>query len=114
MMRLKDAEGENPLMPRWSAIVGSSQFWTKGPLSGEYLRGALHPTLAKQEYKYSYEELLNRASKLVVWVPGDARAATGEISGDRGGANPFVEYPEDANVKMDLSQPFDHSSPSEK
>ncbi|RWW67767.1 hypothetical protein BHE74_00024788, partial [Ensete ventricosum] len=46
MTRLKVAEGEDPLMLRWSTIAGSSQFWTEGPLSEEYLRGALHPTLA--------------------------------------------------------------------
>ncbi|RWW53823.1 hypothetical protein BHE74_00039641 [Ensete ventricosum] len=28
--------------------------------------------------------------------------------------DPFAECPEDANIKMDLSQPFDDSSPSEK
>ncbi|RWW78039.1 hypothetical protein BHE74_00013750 [Ensete ventricosum] len=33
--RLKIAEGEDPLMSRWSAIAGSSQFWTEGP----FLRG---------------------------------------------------------------------------
>ncbi|RWW68359.1 hypothetical protein BHE74_00024116 [Ensete ventricosum] len=48
MTRLKVTEGEDPLMPRWSTIVGSSQFWTEGPLSREYLCGTLHPTLAKQ------------------------------------------------------------------
>ncbi|RRT73961.1 hypothetical protein B296_00006330 [Ensete ventricosum] len=32
------------------------------------LRGALHPTLAKQAYKCSFEELMNRADKSVVWV----------------------------------------------
>ncbi|RRT70013.1 hypothetical protein B296_00026759 [Ensete ventricosum] len=47
MTRLKCIEGEDPLVQRWSTISGSSPFWTKGPLSGEYLRGALHPTLAK-------------------------------------------------------------------
>ncbi|RWW40994.1 hypothetical protein BHE74_00053558, partial [Ensete ventricosum] len=41
-------EGEDPLVSRWSTISTSNPFWTEGPLSGEYLRGALHPTLAKQ------------------------------------------------------------------
>ncbi|RRT56615.1 hypothetical protein B296_00037048 [Ensete ventricosum] len=67
MTRLKCVEGEDPLVPRWSTISGSSPFWTEGPLSGEYLRGALHPTLVKQVYKCSSEELTNRANKLVVW-----------------------------------------------
>ncbi|RRT81948.1 hypothetical protein B296_00001288 [Ensete ventricosum] len=47
---------------------GSSPFWTEGPSSGEYLWGALQPTLAKQVYECSSEELINRASKLAVWI----------------------------------------------
>ncbi|RRT83563.1 hypothetical protein B296_00011195 [Ensete ventricosum] len=66
--RLKVAKGEDPLMLRWSAIAGSSQFWTEGSLSGKYLCGALHPTLAKQAYECSSEELMNRASKSAIWV----------------------------------------------
>ncbi|RZR85354.1 hypothetical protein BHM03_00012316 [Ensete ventricosum] len=65
MMRLKVTEGEDPLMPRWS-ISASSRFWIEGPLSGEYLRGVLHPALVKQMYEYSSEELMNRASKLTI------------------------------------------------
>ncbi|RWW63005.1 hypothetical protein BHE74_00029842 [Ensete ventricosum] len=68
MTRLKATEGEDPLVSRWLAISGSSQVWTEGPLSGEYLRGALHPVPAKQVYECSFEELMNRAGKLVVWV----------------------------------------------
>ncbi|RWV85845.1 hypothetical protein GW17_00052327 [Ensete ventricosum] len=55
MMRLKAVEGEDPLVSRWSAISGSSQIWTKGPLFGEYLRGAMHSVLTKQIYEYYYE-----------------------------------------------------------
>ncbi|RZR74922.1 hypothetical protein BHM03_00046264 [Ensete ventricosum] len=51
MIWLKCIIGENPL----------------GPLSEEYLRGALHPTLAKQVYECSSEEFMNRADKLAVW-----------------------------------------------
>ncbi|RZS22097.1 hypothetical protein BHM03_00054858 [Ensete ventricosum] len=96
MTRLKVAEGEDPLMPRWSAIAGSSQFWTKGPLSRKYLRGAMHPTLAKQAYRVALEWLRGKHPEI-------------EVEQDS-----FIECPEDANVNMDLSQPFDDSSPSEK
>ncbi|RZS23100.1 hypothetical protein BHM03_00055964 [Ensete ventricosum] len=68
MTRLKCVDSEDPLVPRWSTISGSSPFWIEGPLSGEYLRGALHPTLAKQVYECTSEELMNRASKSAVWV----------------------------------------------
>ncbi|RWW60819.1 hypothetical protein BHE74_00032155 [Ensete ventricosum] len=66
MTQLKLVDSEDPLVPRWSAISGSSLVWTEGLLAREYLQGALHPTLAKQVYEYS-EELMNRAGKSVVW-----------------------------------------------
>ncbi|RRT44880.1 hypothetical protein B296_00006437 [Ensete ventricosum] len=69
MTRLKTVEGEDPLIPRWFAINGSNQVWTEGPLSGEYLQGALHPALAKQVYECSSEEPMNRARKSIVWGP---------------------------------------------
>ncbi|RWW48305.1 hypothetical protein BHE74_00045640 [Ensete ventricosum] len=69
MTWLRCIDSEDPLVPRWLTISGSSQFWTEGPLSGEYLRGALHPILAKQVYKCSSEELMNRVGKSVVcWL----------------------------------------------
>ncbi|RWV84503.1 hypothetical protein GW17_00053777 [Ensete ventricosum] len=63
MTWLKCVDSEVPLVLRWSASSGSSQFWIKGPLFGEYLRGALHPALAKQVYECSSEELMNWAGK---------------------------------------------------
>ncbi|RRT41190.1 hypothetical protein B296_00057995 [Ensete ventricosum] len=66
-VRWRSIEGEDPLVPRWSTISGSSPLWTKGPLFGEYLRGALHPTLVKQVYECSSEELMNRVGKSAVW-----------------------------------------------
>ncbi|RWW61925.1 hypothetical protein BHE74_00030980 [Ensete ventricosum] len=67
MTRLKCVEGEDPLASRWSTISGSSPLWTEGMLSEEYLRGALHPTLTKQVYECSSEELMNHAGKSAVW-----------------------------------------------
>ncbi|RWV80836.1 hypothetical protein GW17_00057822 [Ensete ventricosum] len=68
MTRLRCADSEDPLVPRWSTISGSSQFWTEGLLFREYLRGALHPILVKQVYECSSEELMNQADKSAVWV----------------------------------------------
>ncbi|RWV81235.1 hypothetical protein GW17_00057366 [Ensete ventricosum] len=64
MTQLKCVDSANPLVLRWSTISGSSQFCTEGPLSGEYLRGALHPTLAKKVHECSSEELMNWAGNL--------------------------------------------------
>ncbi|RWW15958.1 hypothetical protein GW17_00020181 [Ensete ventricosum] len=182
MMRLKCVKGEDPLVPRRSTISGSNPFWTEGLLSEEYLWGALHPTLAKQVYKCSSKELMNRAGKLAVWASvGQELAATierrakelkdeikrmmteleslktklkvegqkavtaykgsqgfesdlekmGRVSYEFGywvalerlrgkhpdimiKLDPFAECLEDANVEMDLDQPFNDSTPSEK
>ncbi|RWW81533.1 hypothetical protein BHE74_00010074 [Ensete ventricosum] len=67
MTWLKATEGEDPLVPRWSAISESSQVWIEGPLSREYLQGALYPVLVKQVYECFFEELMNRADKSIVW-----------------------------------------------
>ncbi|RZR93220.1 hypothetical protein BHM03_00021674 [Ensete ventricosum] len=63
MTRLSPSEGEELLTLRWSSIPRSARVWTEGPLAAEYLRGALHPILAKQLYECSSEELMNRAAK---------------------------------------------------
>ncbi|RRT34091.1 hypothetical protein B296_00043471 [Ensete ventricosum] len=65
MTRLKTTKGEDPLA-RWSTISESTQVWTDGPLAAEYLRGALHPALAKQVYECS--SVMNRVGKSTVWV----------------------------------------------
>ncbi|RWW50214.1 hypothetical protein BHE74_00043557 [Ensete ventricosum] len=66
MTRLSPSEGEELLTLRWSSIPRSARVWTEGPLAAEYLRGALHPILAKQLYECSSEELMNRAAKSAV------------------------------------------------
>ncbi|RRT37123.1 hypothetical protein B296_00036348 [Ensete ventricosum] len=67
--------GEDPLVSRWSTISTSNLLWTEGSLSGEYLQGALHPTLAKQVYECSSEELMNRAGKSAIWASVDQELA---------------------------------------
>ncbi|RWW04033.1 hypothetical protein GW17_00032766 [Ensete ventricosum] len=66
MTQLKVAEGEDPLMPRWSAIAGCSQFWTEGPIVENTCAGLCIPPW-RSTYKCSSEELMNRASKSTVW-----------------------------------------------
>ncbi|RRT58309.1 hypothetical protein B296_00010412, partial [Ensete ventricosum] len=66
MTWLKSVDSEDPLVLRWSAISGSSPMWTEGLLAGKYLRGALHPVLAKQVYECSSEELMNRADNALI------------------------------------------------
>ncbi|RWW12291.1 hypothetical protein GW17_00024051 [Ensete ventricosum] len=182
-------EGEDPLVSRWSTISTSNPFWTEGPLSGEYLRGALHPTLAKQIHdagrlvRSQHEKILalRAANKELKDSVGQELAAAterqvkeleaeiermrteleslrsqrrefeqekvvaaykasrgfesglekmGKVSYEFGyrvvleqlrgkhpdvmiELDPFAKCPEDANIKMDLDQPFDDGTPSE-
>ncbi|RRT32318.1 hypothetical protein B296_00054946 [Ensete ventricosum] len=66
MMQSSPGEGKEPLKLRWSSIPRLARVWIEGLLAGEYLRGALHPVLAKQLYECSSEELMNRASKSTI------------------------------------------------
>ncbi|RWV95304.1 hypothetical protein GW17_00042076, partial [Ensete ventricosum] len=47
MTRLKTIEVEDPLALRWSAISGSTQVWTEGPLVTKYLWGGSTPRSSK-------------------------------------------------------------------
>ncbi|RZS07084.1 hypothetical protein BHM03_00037870 [Ensete ventricosum] len=53
------------VQPQEDEVRRSSQVWTEGPLSEEYLQGALHPVLVKQMYECSFEELMNKAGRSV-------------------------------------------------
>ncbi|RWW61474.1 hypothetical protein BHE74_00031460 [Ensete ventricosum] len=141
------------------------------PEQGEYLHGALHPTLAKHVYEFSSEELMNRAGNLdgarnnpahlendvlsltevVAFLKAELKAEgqkavaaykasegfesglkkMGRVSYEFGyrmalerlrgkhpditiEQDPFAECSEDANIEMDLDQPFNDGTPSEK
>ncbi|RRT72099.1 hypothetical protein B296_00034829 [Ensete ventricosum] len=69
IFKLSRLEAEDLLKPRWPNLVTSFGVWTDGPLVAEYVRGALHPSLTKQLYKATSEELMDRAAK-----PGNCAA----------------------------------------
>ncbi|RRT64753.1 hypothetical protein B296_00011704, partial [Ensete ventricosum] len=62
-------------------LLGPASFGPKVRCLGEYLHGALHPTLVKQAYECSSEEFMNRASKSVVWRILVLRATNKELKG---------------------------------
>ncbi|RWW35688.1 hypothetical protein BHE74_00059349 [Ensete ventricosum] len=125
MTQLKTAEGEDPLVPRWSAISGLPQVWTEGPLAGEYLRGALHPVLAKQVTTLLKAELKAKGSKAVATYKASqgfelGLEKMGQVSYEFGyrvtlerlrgkhpeieiEQDPFAECPEDTSVGIDLN-----------
>ncbi|RWW52632.1 hypothetical protein BHE74_00040920 [Ensete ventricosum] len=90
---------EGPLKPRWPNLTNSTRVWTERPIAAEYVRGALHPSLAKQLYESPFEELMDQAAKSAVWVALERfRAKYLESSVEE---DPFAERPKDANVRME-------------
>ncbi|RZS06216.1 hypothetical protein BHM03_00036842 [Ensete ventricosum] len=196
MTRLKVAECEDPLMPRWSAIAGSSQFWTEAfRAANKELKGRADQNLVATTESHAKElerdvhklqgeleslktqrrrleeevgilcSILDGAWNDRARLEGDVLSLTeamtlleAELKGERAKVvaaykasrgfesglekmgrvsyefgyrvalerlrgkhheieveqDLFVECPKDANVKMDLNQPFYDSSPSEK
>ncbi|RRT80031.1 hypothetical protein B296_00001206 [Ensete ventricosum] len=83
---------------RCSNLVVATWVCTKDPLTVEYVRGALHPSLTKQLYGAPSKELIDRAAKSIVW------AKYPDLSVEE---DPIADQPEDANVLMESNQPFD-------
>ncbi|RWW79408.1 hypothetical protein BHE74_00012311 [Ensete ventricosum] len=86
---------------RCSNLVVETWVCTKDPLTVEYVRGALHPSLTKQLYGAPSKELIVRAAKSIVW------AKYPDLSVEE---DPIADPPEDANVLMESNQPFDDNS----
>ncbi|RWW05491.1 hypothetical protein GW17_00031232 [Ensete ventricosum] len=76
---LSRPEAEGPLKLHWPNLAASSWVWTDWPLATKYVRGVLHPSLAKQLYEASFEELMDRATKAVVWGPYFAGALVDRV-----------------------------------
>ena len=86
--RLGDEEYQAPIManlptgaagasyvPRWPGLKADSKVWADGSMAQEFIRGALHPLLAKELYGSTSEVLAERAAKSLVWV-SDALASS--------------------------------------
>ena len=66
MANLPTGEPRTPYASRWANLKVDSQIWANGSTTQEFIRGALHPTLAKELYYSSSEALVDRAAKSFV------------------------------------------------
>ncbi|CAL9065883.1 unnamed protein product [Musa banksii] len=67
MVDLSTREPGTPYTPRWTSLQAYSRIWGDGSTTREFLRGALHPAMAKELYCSPSEALADRAAKLFVW-----------------------------------------------
>ncbi|THU57199.1 hypothetical protein C4D60_Mb03t00980 [Musa balbisiana] len=56
-----------PYAARWPDLKADSRIWADGATAQEFVRGALHPALAKELYGSTSEVLADRATKSLVW-----------------------------------------------
>ncbi|THU68675.1 hypothetical protein C4D60_Mb08t06350 [Musa balbisiana] len=71
---MADLPAEEPRAPyaaRWSALKVDNRPWSDGETAQEFIRGALHPLLAKELYSSSSKVLVERAAMRLVWMDLD-------------------------------------------
>ena len=61
-------ELSDPLVPRREGLSRGSKVWAGGDPSATFLRGALHPDMARDLYILPSEALLNKSAQSLTWV----------------------------------------------
>ena len=59
-----------PYAARWSTLRADNRVWSDEPTTQEFIRGVLHPVIAKDLYGSRFEELAEQVAKSLVWVSG--------------------------------------------
>ena len=68
MVDLPVGEPEVPYIARWLSLKADSHLWGDGQTAQEFIRGALHPALAKDLYSSTSKVLVEQAAKSLIWV----------------------------------------------
>nr|XP_018683052.1 PREDICTED: uncharacterized protein LOC108953127 [Musa acuminata subsp. malaccensis] len=61
------AESGEPLVARWEGLSRGDRVWARGDPSAAFLRGALHPDMARDLYILPSDALLNKSAQSLVW-----------------------------------------------
>ncbi|URE17424.1 Putative gypsy type transposon [Musa troglodytarum] len=67
MMGRSFGQRSDPLVARWHGLSRGDKVWVGGEPSARYLRGALHPDMARDLYTLPSEALLAKSAKSVLW-----------------------------------------------
>ena len=62
------ARAVEPLVARWEGLSRGDRVWAGGDPSAAFLRGALHPDMARDLYTHPSDVLLNKSAQSMVWV----------------------------------------------
>ena len=58
----------DPLVGRWDGLTRGSRVWAEGDSAAEFVRGGLHPDIARDLYTLPSEVLLGKSAKSLLWV----------------------------------------------
>ncbi|XP_065038473.1 uncharacterized protein LOC135673429 isoform X3 [Musa acuminata AAA Group] len=64
---LPQGEPSAPLRARWEGFTRGSRVWADGDSMAGFVRGGLHPDIARDLYTLSSEVLLGRSAKSLLW-----------------------------------------------
>ena len=68
MGELPPGEASDPLVARWKGLSRGDKVWAGGDPSAAFLRGVLHPDLARDLYTLPSEAMLNKAGRFLTLV----------------------------------------------
>ena len=68
MGELPPGEASDPLVARWKGLSREDKVWAGGDPSAAFLRGVLHPDLARDLYTLPSETMLNKAGRFLTLV----------------------------------------------
>ncbi|XP_065001639.1 uncharacterized protein LOC135634875 [Musa acuminata AAA Group] len=57
----------DPLVARWDGLTRGTRVWAEGDSAGRFIRGGLHPDIARDLYSLPSDVLLSKAAKSLLW-----------------------------------------------
>ncbi|CAL9119703.1 unnamed protein product, partial [Musa acuminata var. zebrina] len=57
----------DPLVARWDSLTRGTRVWADGDSAGRFIRGGLHPDIARDLYSLPSDALLSKAAKSLLW-----------------------------------------------
>ncbi|THU71045.1 hypothetical protein C4D60_Mb08t31390 [Musa balbisiana] len=67
MGELPEGQPSDPLVARWAGLTRGDRVWADGDLAASFIRGGLHPEVARDLYTLPSEVLLGKSAKSLLW-----------------------------------------------
>ncbi|THU50332.1 hypothetical protein C4D60_Mb06t19100 [Musa balbisiana] len=64
---LPEGEASDPLVARWGGLSREERVWADGNSEALFIRGGLHPDMARELYTLSSKVLLGKSTKSLLW-----------------------------------------------